>query len=172
MVLEKAEVCRHIGSKKGRKKEEENFLSHAVSFSLSSWDAQEYIPVPFANKGDTNELIMRKRGGGFSEERRWCNHRENQLSSQSLPEFSTIWLLGRSRGDKDKGTTNRPGWRKRGTITLPYRAHNVRTLICIRFLAAAPHTRQDNGDAPDGHAITNRRECSSYLYFIIFNNFQ
>jgi hypothetical protein len=41
------------------------------------------------------------KGARFSERSR----HENELSRGSW--FSTVWSLGRSRGDKDKGTTNR-----------------------------------------------------------------
>lgn len=47
---------------------------------------------------------------------------------------------------------------RRGTITLPYRAYNVRTLICIRvaFLPASSASKQ--WTEPDGHAITSQKE--------------
>lgn len=47
---------------------------------------------------------------------------------------------------------------RRGAITLPYRAYNVRTLICIRvaFLPASSASKQ--WTEPDGHAITSQKE--------------
>lgn len=56
--------------------------------------SRNIYPVPFSNKGDTNELIMRWEGGtGETEERRGavvsersarCSHHENQLSESVL----------------------------------------------------------------------------------------
>lgn len=115
----KVGVCRHTTEelrKKGRGRK----------FSLRSRNI-----VSFSNKGDTNELIMRK-GARFQRVER-AGAATTKTNSRS--QFSTVWFLGRSRSDKDKETTNRPGRRKRAAlrrITLPYRAYNVRTLICIR----------------------------------------
>lgn len=60
---------------------------------------------------------------------------------RGVGEFSTVWFLGRSRGDKDKGTgeTDRRADVKRAraalfaiTFASPIARYNVQTLICIR----------------------------------------
>lgn len=120
-MLEKVGVCRHTTKlrKKGRGRK----------FSLRS----KNIPPSLSPIKAIQTSSLCGKGRGFRVERRSAATTKTNSRSQ----FSTVWFLGRSRSDKDKGTTNRPSRRKRaalrrGAITLPYRAYNVRTLICIR----------------------------------------